>query len=64
MKIASLYGLCIFPWEISGRHEDDQDSFSGRPQPYSGRLGHVDTEIFLACKSSKIDSFVLRMEVI
>ena len=31
-----------------GRHEDDQEKFSGRPQPFSGRRGHVDTQTFLA----------------
>ena len=28
---------------------DDQTSISGRPQPFSGRRGQVDTQIFLAC---------------
>ena len=35
--------------KCSGRHEDDQELFSGRPQHLSGRRGHVDTQIFLAC---------------
>ena len=39
---------------ISGRHEDDQESFSGRPQPFSGRRGDVDTQIFLACSFSSL----------
>ena len=33
--------------KFSGCHEDDQEQFSGRPQPFSGRRGHVDTHIFL-----------------
>ena len=33
--------------KCSGRHEDDQDSLSGRPQLFPGRRGHVDTQIFL-----------------
>ena len=36
--------------KFSDHHEDDQESFSGRPQPFSGRRGHVDTHIFLACR--------------
>ena len=32
---------------ISGRQEDDQNSIPGRPQPFSGRRGHVETHIFL-----------------
>ena len=32
----------------SGRHEEDQTSVSGRPHPFSGRRGHMDTHIFLA----------------
>ena len=35
--------------KCSGRHEDDQELFSGRPQPLSGRRGHLDTQVFLAC---------------
>ena len=32
----------------SGRHEDVQESFSGRPQPFSGRRGHMGTARYSA----------------
>ena len=40
--------LCPFPLQSFDRREDDQKLLSGRPQPFSGRRGHVDTQIFLA----------------